>query len=197
MTKHQNHLNHLSHLTDIDVVKAVREGDYDAFCEIYRRYSDMIYRNILVRVNHSFDADDIFQEFFVRLWVGRQKLNIESNVRGYLLTALRNHILNYIKESQVRLRHNASGSDNDPFAAQEYEWVRITTRDILSQLQRIVNRFPPRMKAVYILRREQNLSIREIAEKLSISEQTVKNQINESIRRLKEEVESKNFCVFL
>lgn len=181
-------------LSDIDIVNAVRRGDYNAYCELYRRFSDIVYRNILVRVNSSFDADDIFQDFFVKLWENREKLQIDSNVRGYLLVALKNHILNSIKESQIRLRHH--GKQPGPDTDADHEWVKLVSRDILDQLQRVVDRFPPRMKAIYVQRREQDMSIKEIAEKLSISEQTVKNQLGESLRRLKNEATSKNFSFF-
>ena len=61
----------------------------------------------------------------------------------------------------------------------------------------MVEKFPPRLKTVYILSREQNLSVREIAERLAVSEQTVKNQLTEILRRLKNEMKNKNFILFI
>ncbi|MFR7808049.1 MAG: RNA polymerase sigma factor [Butyricimonas faecihominis] len=52
--------------SDIDIIKGMREGKVSAFRDLYTRYSNLIYRNILVRVNSSFDADDIFQDFLFR-----------------------------------------------------------------------------------------------------------------------------------
>ena len=48
-----------------------------------------------------------------------------------------------------------------------------------------------------MLRQEQNLSIKEIAEKLAVSEQTVKNQLGDITRRLRYEVSRKNFLFFI
>lgn len=51
-------------ISDLELVDAIRKGEIIAFQELYKRYADLMYRNILVRVNSSFDADDIFQDFF-------------------------------------------------------------------------------------------------------------------------------------
>lgn len=182
--------------SDLDIVNALRHGERWAFYAIYHRYSDLIYRNILVRVNSSFDADDIFQEFFIKLWEKREKLNVETNVRAYLLVALKHHILNTIKEQQVRQKyHNASISDTDE--ADDYTWVKITSEDLKEQLREVVDKFPPRLKTIYILSREENFTVKEIAERLSVSEQTVKNQLTDILKRLKNEMKSKNFIFFI
>lgn len=53
-----------SEKSDIELMDKIRQGDMTAFGLLYARYADLIYRHILVRVNSSFDADDIFQSFF-------------------------------------------------------------------------------------------------------------------------------------
>lgn len=184
------------HLSDIDLIRAIRTGDYHAFRELYSRYSDLIYRNIMVRVNSSFDADDIFQDFFVRLWERRDTLQIDGNVRGYLLVWLRNHIFNTIKEKQIRQRHHSSPELKPP-EGDEYEWVRIESRDLIEKLRGVVDRFPPSLRAVYVLRREENMSVREIAQRLGVSEQTVKNQVADINKRLKKAVGNKSFLLVI
>ena len=178
------------------MMKAVHEGSLTAFRELYIRYADLIYKNILVRVNSSFDADDIFQDFFVKLWEKRENIQVNSNVKAYLLVWLKHHILNTIKEQQIRLRyHEDSRKELDE--ADDYTWVNIVSEDLKERLREIVDNFPARLKSVYILSREQHLSVKEIAEKLSVSEQTVKNQLTDILKRLKQELNNKNFIFFI
>lgn len=181
--------------SDLDIIKALRAGDRCAFYTLYQSYADLLYRNILVRVNSSFDADDILQDFFVTLWEKRESLNIETNVRAYLLVWLKHHILNTIKKQQIRTRYNIL-SQKEMEEADDYTWVKIVSEDLMKKLNEVVDGFPPRLKTVYILSREQHLSVKEIAEKLCVSEQTVKNQLTDIIRRLRNEMNSKKF-VFL
>ena len=62
-------------------------------------------------------------------------------------------------------------------------------------MREVVDTFPPRLKNIYILSRERHLSVKEIAEKLAVSEQTVKNQLTELLKRLRKKMNNKN-CIF-
>ena len=72
--------------SDIDIIKGMREGKVSAFRDLYTRYSNLIYRNILVRVNSSFDADDIFQDFYSGM--GEKRVAGNNFVRKKLSTSL-------------------------------------------------------------------------------------------------------------
>lgn len=182
--------------SDLDIINAVRAGDKGAFYVLYQNYADLLYRNILVRVKSSFDADEILQDFFVTIWEKRESINIETNVKGYLLVWLKHHILNTIKKQQVRIKHQTL-SQKHLEEADDYTWVKIVSEDLNAKLNEVVDGLPPRLKSVYILSREQHLSVKEIAERLSVSEQTVKNQLTDIMRRLKTEMNSKNFTFLI
>ena len=180
--------------SDIDIIKGIREGKVSAFRDLYARYSNLIYRNILVRVKSSFDADDIFQDFFIQVWEKRETIEITSSVKNYLLVWLRNHILNSIKKEQIRDRYHEM-SQEGVSEVDDYTWVRIVASDLDDQIKDLVRKFPPRLRDVYLLSREQHLSVKEIAERLSVSEQTVKNQLTDILKRLRKEINRKNFCL--
>ena len=183
-----------SQKSDMELIRAIREGSVAAFHELYTRYSKIVYRHILARVNSSFDADDIFQEFFVKLWEKRNSLEVTTSVQGYLMVSLRNHILNTIKLDQIREKHHElSWGTKDE--SDDYTWVKIVAEDLNDKIRLVVESFPPRLKYIYVLSREQNLSVKEIAEKLSVSEQTVKNQLTDILRRLRNEMLQKNFLL--
>lgn len=101
-----------SEKSDIELMDKIRQGDMTAFGLLYARYADLIYRHILVRVNSSFDADDIFQSFFLNLWEKRDSIQINTSVKGYLLTWLKNFILNTIREEQIRTKYHTQGQEN-------------------------------------------------------------------------------------
>ena len=79
----------------------------------------------------------------------------------------------------------------------EYAWVKIVAEDLDVQVKKLVNKFPPRLRCVYLLSREEHLSVREIAERLSVSEQTVKNQLTDVLKRLRFEMRRKNFLFMI
>ncbi len=180
--------------SDIEIVNEIKKGNISAFRELYTRYADLVYRNILARVSSSFVADDIFQDFFIQVWEKRASFQVTSSVKGYLLMWLRNHVLNTIKQEQIRDKYQDGVSFEEE---EDSTWMQVVSKDLDENIQKIVSEFPPRLQCVYMLRREQNLSIKEIAEKLSVSEQTVKNQLTDIMHRLRDEVHRKNFSLFI
>ena len=79
--------------------------------------------------------------------------------------------------------------------ADDYTWVEIVAADLDDKIKHIVRKFPPRLRSEYMLSREQHLSVKEIADKLSVSEQTVKNQLTDILKRLRKEISRENFCL--
>ena len=66
--------------------------------------------------------------------------------------------------------------------------MKIVAKDLDENIRRIVEGFPPRLQCVYMLRQEQNLSIKEIAEKLNVGEETVKKRKQAAKQVLKEKL---------
>ena len=183
-----------STMTDIELLEAIRKNDILAFHELYARYSEMIYKNILARINNTFDADDIFQMFFIQIWEKRQNLEIPTSVKAYLLIWLRNLILNTIKKEQIRnvYEENSFQGDYD-----NKTWQEIISRDLNTNICHIAEQLPPRMRMVYELRYVEDLSIKEVASELCVSEQTVKNQLGSILKRFKNHIKSNLFSFFL
>ena len=68
----------VSEKPDIEIVRDIKNGSVSAFQELYSRYADIVYRNILARVNSSFDADDIFQDFLSKC--GKKEMLFRSRL---------------------------------------------------------------------------------------------------------------------
>ena len=136
---------------------------------------------------------------YFMLYVGADEMNSSMNIvqtyQGGLGMGQRDYYLENDEQTQkIRDKYQdiyASDEEDD------YTWVKIVAKDLDENIRRIVDGFPPRLQCVYMLRQEQNLSIKEIAEKLAVSEQTVKNQLGDITRRLRYEVSRKNFLFFI
>ena len=74
-------------------------------------------------------------------------------------------------------------------ASEYYDQEQILlSDDLLNQMQKIIEKLPPRRKQIFMLRKDNNLTYKDISEKLGISLKTVENNINLSIKFIKNQI---------
>lgn len=131
---------------------------------------------------------DIIQELFVDLWDKREHINIQDTVEGYLKVAVRNRVFNHIRSRNTRKRHYYAATKDLPEGT--FSTEELYNEKELRKLYRAeVEKLPLKMKEVYILIKENDLTIKQVAEQLSLSEQTIKNQIVHALKKIRNGLE--------
>ena len=131
-------------------------------------------------------AENIVQDVFVILWEKRDKLVIATNVKSYLLTAVKNHCLNYIKREKRLLTLDEQFDiikDNSNSPEEEY----IKDESFLS-VQKAIDELPEKCRRIYLMKRYDDLSYNEISEILGITENTIKTQMKRAIKSLSQKL---------
>ncbi len=173
--------------TDEQLIISLRKGDADAFTEIYERYWDklLVYTMRVIRQQH--DAEDIVQELFVSIWRRRDVLDIEHALSTYLYNSVRYLAFRYIEKNSTYsdyLQQLAARIAGEEVNAPGLE-AEIFGRELEGQIDQLIQELPERMQEVFILSRRHHLSYKEIADRLSISEETVRKQVYKSLQILR------------
>lgn len=170
-------------VTDAVLAQRVHGGDYAAFRELYDRHWRGLYQHATQVIGSQADAEDIVQDLFIHFWESSRSEAVEF-VEGYLKRALRFRILKYFEKNKVRKDHLASLAAyfDRPEATLE---EKLVLKDLLMQVESEIGRLPSKMREVYLLRKDDELSYREISETLHISETTVKKQLYNASKLLK------------
>src|ERR1700733_14859831 len=93
----------LHNFTDESLVSLLKEGNREAFAEIYNRYKGLLYIHAFNKLRDEDEAADIVHDLFAALWDKRATLDITGHLSGYLYTATRNRIFKLIaKKSNVQ-----------------------------------------------------------------------------------------------
>lgn len=168
-------------LIDHKLVTLLREDDKEAFTKIYQRYWMVMYMHALKMLKSENDARDIVQEIFTSLWLKRQSIDPKVNLAGYLFVATKNKVLDLISHQRIRLNYLGSLSS---FAETHNNQVlaRIEEKELLQILQQEIERLPAKMRQIFEMRINEHLTYMEIADKLNISDKTVKKQISNAIQ---------------
>lgn len=174
------------------LVKSLQEGKEEAFVYIFNTYYDRLinYAGRIVRDEEQ--AHDLVQEAYCRLFEARRTINIQLSIQSYLYKAVYNNCMNAIKHRKVE--HNYIDQELLDFYFTEIVQtpeaeVELLGEDIQSALEEAIGKLPERCREVFILSKIDELSNKEIAEKLDISVKTVEAQMTKALSRLRVELE--------
>ncbi|HWW41687.1 RNA polymerase sigma factor [Pedobacter sp.] len=173
-----------SALPDPELTALLREGDEAAFTEIYNRYWKLIYAHVYKMIREEDDAKDVVQEVFSNLWLKAAAIKNNTNISGLLYTAARNRVFDLIEKNKVRSDYigEIAAFLSDP---RNDQVDTIDEKRILEILEREIQKLPPKMREIFEMSRKEDLSHKEIASKLNISEQTVKKQVQNALKAIK------------
>ncbi len=168
-------------MTDKELINKIKNGNEPAFDALFRKYYASLARFAMMFTKNEDNADEIVQSFFVRLWEQKEGLKINSSVKSYFYTSVRNTALNFLKKEKTRniyqKKHEAE-SKNDI--------LDIENNKITKIYETAVNNLPERTKEVFVLSKNEGLTYKEIADYLQISAKTVENNMGIAFKKLRE-----------
>ncbi len=171
-------------LSNEDLITKLRSGDKNIFNDYFHLHYATLCNYALRFVSNHNDAEDAVQHVFVQLWENRKKLKVEVPLNGFLYKATKNHCLNKIKHLKVRKQHaDDVKAKNQLSVAPTYEDVEYL--ELHQHVAEAVASLPERCRMVFLLSRDEQLSYKEIAEKMKISVKTVETQMGKALKNLR------------
>ena len=172
---------------DIELIHLIKADNHVAFFELYERYKAVLYLHAKRMLDDEDETKDVIQEIFTALWDKRASLLITTSVKSYLYTAVRNKVLNLLTHRKFEINYLNSLQKVIDLTENEVEG-QIREKQLILMIEKEIELLPAKMREVFELSRKQHLSHKEIAAKLSISDKTVKKQINNAIKILRQKI---------
>lgn len=180
----------LSHLPDSELILLIKQKEEQAFTEIYNRYWEKMASYAIRLTKSEEEAADIVQEIFVSLWNRRNILVIKSTLGAYLIRSTRNLCLRYIERNintcDFLDKITEQAVDNSLNIEES-----ISLKELQENIDLGIAKLPKKMREVYLLSRDEQLSYHEIAKKLNIAEGTVKKQVSNALKIIADSLNGK------
>ncbi len=177
----------------IAIIEAAQKGEQSAYKQILNQYWDDVYRFQKSRINNQNDAEDITIQTFAKAFDNLHKYNRQYDFKNWLLMISKQVYIDF----QRKKKHNfiSIKEDNDLFLLPDKELTaedRMILDQKLMQLKQAVNRLKPHYKEVIELRFFQDLSYKEIAEKIGEPLNNVKVKLMRARKLLADIISKEN-----
>jgi RNA polymerase sigma-70 factor (family 1) len=159
------------------------EGKEKAFEYVYNKYAVKVYNFCRKLYLSHDDAEEMVQNVFISIWENRQQINPEKSFDSYLFTIAKNRITDSYKKKLVNhayVNYTLNQQKDFDFITED----KILFDELNNQIEKAIEKLPDRCKEVFILSRKEELSYKEIADKLDITESTVNSQITKALKIL-------------
>ena len=168
-----------------NVLSQIKKNDVSAFRQLFNSCYFNLVEYSCKYIHRKEIAEEIVQEVLIHLWEKREDIVISSSLENYLLVAVKNNSLNYLKSkhgnkdftdlSELYIQSGEAAVENELEADELEELIKIA-----------VKKLPPKCGTIFHLSRNANMSYQEIADELDIGRETVKTQISIALQKIKE-----------
>lgn len=184
--------------SDNQLIHKAQKGDNKAFEELVKRYDKLVLNIAYAYRNDKDDADDIYQEVFLRVFKGLKNFQSRSKFSTWLYRIAVNVCIEFKRKSNVHSHESINKNmDGDDENGSTYEAViesgletdKTTLNNELNNfIQCEVNKLPKQLKMAFTLKYYQGFKIKEISSMMNCTEGTIKSYLFTSSRKLRDKL---------
>lgn len=170
-------------------IKELQKNSHKAFNAIYDMYADKLYGFVLAHTKSQQIAEDIVQDTFLKLWKIRDSISLEGSLQSLLFTISKNKIIDNFRTQINKVEFDVfiEYIEDDSFNENEIE-KKLNYDDFLKAYKLSKKILSERQLEIFELSRTNGKSIEEIAESLNLSQQTVKNHLSSSLKKIRQQL---------
>ncbi len=175
-------MKHISKFSDLELCFLLKNDSKEAFECLYLRYLVPLTSYSRKIFKSKWLADEAIQEIFFRLWDRRHHLEVNSNFKAYMYSAVRNYFLNYLRSNRRFVFYEAVHFDS--LVVENGEFLS-EFDPILIKITAFLNQLPKNQRLALELSRINGLSNEEISRRMNISKRTVEHHLYLANKRIK------------
>lgn len=171
-------------ISDVDLLSQIQSDDQQALLVLMQKYDRSLFRYIRSKTNSLESAEEAVQDIFISLWNNRHTIVINDTLSPYLFKSAKHKVVDFYIANNKHITHQ-------DILLPEYNHLTVPSAENMiidselnDWLSGEINKMPVNVQNVFRLSRIEHLPIKEIANKLSLSEQTVKNNLSIALKRL-------------
>jgi|WetSurMetagenome_2_1015567.scaffolds.fasta_scaffold129863_1 RNA polymerase sigma-70 factor, ECF subfamily len=176
----------MNHWEGKELFEKIKSGDEHSFEILFLKYYKPLCTYAFQFVNEIEEAEEVAQDFFVKLWEKRSVIEIDSSLNNYMFRSIKNHCLNLLLHNNIKNRYSEKIKETANSSVDSSQFF--LEPGLAEKIERAINLLPKKRKEVFRLSREEGLKYKEIADRLSISVKTVEAQMGLALKFLRDQL---------
>ena len=181
------------------LVRQAQQGSASAFEELVRQYDRVVLRLALNITGSYEDAQDIYQEAFLRAYRNLGRFRFECSFYTWIYRIATNLCLDHLRQKQLRNRDIVAERFSEPEEESILDRVpdhrpstsperAALSRELRDRIRMALGRLSPRERVVFELKHYQGLKLQTVANMLNTTENTIKNTLFRATHKLRVEL---------
>lgn len=163
--------------------------------QLVEQYSDSVYRYCKSIAYTPEDAEDLYQQTFLKAFELHKRISLEKNPKAYLLSVAtniwKNHKSMYARRERIAptVSSEMEGIQIEDIRSDQDVLEQVVKEEQLELLRKCVDNLPEKQRQVITLFYAGELSLEEISKVLKIPKGTVKSRLHKAKEELRKEME--------
>lgn len=176
-----------------DLITGLKQRDPDALAALFQQNADKLYRLAVSLLHDDQQADGVVQDTFMRLITHINSFEGRSNVSTWLYRVAYNECLLRLRRARPAVELDSMDEEGEMMPTALISWDEVpdeiaSSREAQAVMERAINNLKPELRAVFTLRDVEELTTRETADSLGISETLVKVRLHRARLALREQL---------
>ncbi len=176
------------------IIKEAQRGNILAFESLVEKYDRQVYQLAYSFVQNTQDAQDVYQEVFVRVFKNLNRFEFKSEFSTWLYRVVVNYCINFNKK-KGRIKYFSIDGEADN---SEENWKMtvkgdemnpedtILNKELSGEINSALEQLSAQQKSVFILRHYHGHKLKEIAKIMNCSEGTIKNYLFRATQKMQQ-----------
>jgi RNA polymerase sigma-70 factor (ECF subfamily) len=176
------------------LIQRLAEGDQMAFELLFYRYRGRLHNFIRSALPPGADVEGLVLEVFLRVWIGRERIDPERPFAPWAFRIARNLVIDYLRSDVGKLLYLT----DDLFVADTHSdtSTSVEERQLTEWFGTNLDKLPEQRRKIFTMSRIEGMSYKEIAEQLGITENSVDTQIRRALLFFRRELDKIKIFLF-
>ena len=157
---------------------------------VFDYFFDKYYQGLCVyayrMLKSNSEAEDLVQDFFVRILETRKTISIETSVKSYFIRSVHNRCLDHLAHQKVRINHEQFRLKM--MSEEDLQQYPLLDSELTKQIERAIQNLPDGIRETFMLNRFESLSYQQIAKQENVSVKTVEYRISKALTILRKDL---------